>query len=52
VSEAAGLLAADVSALVAGLPPRDSAALARIVSRLLVVHAADRGVNLFAAAAR
>jgi MarR family transcriptional regulator, lower aerobic nicotinate degradation pathway regulator len=50
ISEAAELFAADVAAMVGHLPARDSVALARIVSRLLVAHAADRGVNLFPAA--
>jgi hypothetical protein len=48
MSEAAGLFAGDVSAMLGRLPPRDRAALARIVSRLLVAHAADRGIDLFA----
>lgn len=48
MSGAAGLFAADVSAMLDRLPPRDQAALARIVSRLLVAHAADRGIDLFA----
>jgi DNA-binding MarR family transcriptional regulator len=39
---------ADVSALLHRLPPRDRQALSRIVSRLLVAHAADLGVDLFA----
>jgi hypothetical protein len=30
------------------LPPRDRATLARIVTRLLVVHAAGHGIDLFA----
>jgi DNA-binding MarR family transcriptional regulator len=48
VSEAAGLFAADVSAMLGPLAPRDQAALARIISRLLVAHAAGRGIDLFA----
>jgi DNA-binding MarR family transcriptional regulator len=48
VTEAAGLFAGDVSAMLDRLPPRDRAALGRIVSRLLVTHAAGRGVDLFA----
>src|SRR3984957_17296751 len=48
VSAAAGRFAADVSAVLGLLPPRDRAALRRIVSRLLVAHAADRGIDLFA----
>jgi MarR family transcriptional regulator, lower aerobic nicotinate degradation pathway regulator len=50
MSEAAGLFTADVSAMLDRLTPRDQAALARIVSRLLVAHAADRGIDLFATA--
>ena len=30
------------------LPPRDREALSRLVSRMLVAHAADNGVDLFA----
>jgi MarR family transcriptional regulator, lower aerobic nicotinate degradation pathway regulator len=48
VAEAAGLFAADVSGLLGRLPPRDQAALGRIVSRMLVTHAAGRGIDLFA----
>jgi DNA-binding MarR family transcriptional regulator len=47
VTEAAGLFAGDVSAMLDRLPPRDRAALSRIVSRLLVTHAAGRGIDLF-----
>jgi DNA-binding MarR family transcriptional regulator len=50
VTEAAGHFAADVAGLLDGLPPRDRAALARIVSRVLVAHAAGRGIDLFATA--
>jgi DNA-binding MarR family transcriptional regulator len=48
VSAAADRFAADVSAVLERLPPRDRAALDRIVSRLLVARAADRGIDLFA----
>jgi DNA-binding MarR family transcriptional regulator len=48
VSAAAGSFADDVSAMLGLLPPRDQAALARIVSRLLVAHAASYGIDLFA----
>lgn len=48
VTEAAVLFAADVSSLLDGLPHRDRASLARIVSRVLVAHAAGRGIDLFA----
>lgn len=50
ISGAAGQFAADVSGMLDRLPPRDRAALARIVSRLLAAHAADRGIDLFATA--
>jgi MarR family transcriptional regulator, lower aerobic nicotinate degradation pathway regulator len=39
---------AEVSTLLDRLPARDRQALSRIVSRLLVAHAADHGVDLFA----
>jgi len=48
VSGAAARFGADVSVLLDLLPPRDRAALGRIVSRLLVAHAAEHGVDLFA----
>jgi MarR family transcriptional regulator, lower aerobic nicotinate degradation pathway regulator len=48
VSAAAGLFAADVTAMLDLLPPRDRAGLARIVTRLLVAHAAGHGIDLFA----
>jgi MarR family transcriptional regulator, lower aerobic nicotinate degradation pathway regulator len=51
VSQAAAGFGTDVSALLGLLPPRDRDALARIVSRLLVAHAADQGIDLFATAA-
>ena len=47
VSAAAELFAADVRGALGALPDRDRAALDRIVSRLLVAHAADRGIDLF-----
>jgi MarR family transcriptional regulator, lower aerobic nicotinate degradation pathway regulator len=47
VSAAAGLFAADVTTLLGRLPARDRAALSRLVSRLLVAHAADQGIDLF-----
>jgi DNA-binding MarR family transcriptional regulator len=47
VSQAAARFEADVSALLARLPPRERETLARIVSRLLVAHAADQGIDLF-----
>ena len=51
VSAAAELFAADVTAVLGHLPPRDRAALSRIVSQLLVAHAADHGIDLFATTA-
>jgi len=50
ITRAAEQFAGDVSALLDRLPPRDRAALTRIVSRLLAAHAADHGVDLFATA--
>ena len=48
VSEAAGLVAADVTAMLDRLAPRDRATLSRLVTRLLAAHAADQGIDLFA----
>ncbi len=48
VSAAAGLFSADVTALLGHLQARERAALSRLVSRLLVAHAAGQGVDLFA----
>jgi DNA-binding MarR family transcriptional regulator len=48
VSAAAAGFEADVSALLSRLPPRERETLARAVSRLLVAHAADHGIDLFA----
>ena len=50
VSSAATLFAADVTAMLGRLAPRDRAALSRLVSRLLVAHAAGHGIDLFATA--
>src|SRR5690349_307834 len=47
VSQAATRFEADVSALLSRLPPRDRETLSRIISRLLVAHAADQGIDLF-----
>jgi FixJ family two-component response regulator len=46
VSQAAAAFETDVSALLSRLPPREREVLARIVSRLLVAHAADQGIDL------
>ena len=51
VSQAAAAFEADVSALLSRLTPRERETLSRIVSRLLVAHASDRGIDLFATAA-
>jgi MarR family transcriptional regulator, lower aerobic nicotinate degradation pathway regulator len=51
VSAAAGLFEADVTAVLDVLPPRDRAALTRLVSRLLTAYAAGHGIDLFATAA-
>jgi MarR family transcriptional regulator, lower aerobic nicotinate degradation pathway regulator len=50
-AEAATRFGADVSLLLELLPPADRDALAGLISRLLVAHAADHGVDLFATAA-
>jgi len=46
VSAAASQFGADVSALLNPLSPSDRRALTRLVSRLLVAHAADQGIDL------
>jgi len=48
VSAAAELFAADVTAMLDRLAPRDRATLSRLVSRLLAAHAAGQGIDLFA----
>jgi MarR family transcriptional regulator, lower aerobic nicotinate degradation pathway regulator len=48
VSASAEGFAADVTAMLGHLGTRDRAAFARLVSRLLVAHAAGLGVDLFA----
>jgi len=50
VSQAAAHFEADVSALLSHLPQRERETLTRIISRLLVAHAADQGIDLFATA--
>src|SRR5215813_12705480 len=47
VSQAAARFEADVSALLSHLPPRERETLSKIISRLVVAHAADQGINLF-----
>ena len=47
ISHAAAGFEADVSALLFCLPPRERDMLSRTVSRLLVAHAADQGIDLF-----
>jgi DNA-binding MarR family transcriptional regulator len=48
VSAAAECFAADVTAMLGHLAPRDRATLSRLISRLLVAHAAGHGIDLFA----
>lgn len=48
VSAAAAGFAADVAMMLNHLPLRDREALTRLISRLLVGHAADQGIDLFA----
>ncbi len=50
VSAAGEGFAADVTAMLDHLAARDRATFARLVSRLLVAHAAGQGVDLFATA--
>jgi len=52
VSDGAARFAADVSLLLEHLPPADRAALSGLVSRLLVAHAAEQGIDLFATGSR
>lgn len=49
-SEVATRFEADVSMMLDCLRPSDRAALSRVVSRVLVAHAADEGIDLFATA--
>ncbi|WP_300605388.1 MarR family transcriptional regulator [Trebonia sp.] len=48
-AEGAARFAADVWLLLERLPPADRDALSELVSRLLVAHAADHGIDLFPA---
>jgi MarR family transcriptional regulator, lower aerobic nicotinate degradation pathway regulator len=48
VSEASSQFAADVFALLDQLSPSDRRDLSQLISRLLVAHAADHGIDLFA----
>jgi MarR family transcriptional regulator, lower aerobic nicotinate degradation pathway regulator len=48
VSAGAARFGADVALLLEHLPPSDRDALSQLVSRLLVAHATDRGIDLFA----
>jgi MarR family transcriptional regulator, lower aerobic nicotinate degradation pathway regulator len=48
VSSVAARFESDITALLGHLPARDREALAGLVSRLLVAHAADQGIDLFA----
>jgi DNA-binding MarR family transcriptional regulator len=47
-SEVAARFEADVSMMLNFLRPSDRAALSRVVSRVLVAHATDQGIDLFA----
>ncbi len=47
VSEASTQFGADVLGLLSRLSPADRRALSRLVSSLLVAHAADQGIDLF-----
>jgi DNA-binding MarR family transcriptional regulator len=47
ISDAASTFEADASQLLALMPERDRLALTRLISRLLVAHAAENGVHLF-----
>jgi DNA-binding MarR family transcriptional regulator len=47
VSDASSQFTADVSALLDRLSQHDRRALTTIVTRLLVAHAADQGIELF-----
>jgi len=48
-SAGAARFEADISVLLERLPSSDRAALSRLISRLLVAHAADQGIDLLAA---
>ena len=48
-SAAAASFEADISLLLEHLPPSDRGVLSRLISRLLVAHAADQGIDLLAA---
>jgi MarR family transcriptional regulator, lower aerobic nicotinate degradation pathway regulator len=47
-SDGTALFEADISLLLRHLPPADRETLSGLVSRLLVAHAADQGIDLFA----
>ena len=47
ISEAASRFQGDVDALLGCLPRSDRRALAELISRLLVAHASDQGIDLF-----
>lgn len=50
VSQVSARFEKDVSMLLDGLPPADRQALSALISRMLVVHAAGQGIDLFPAA--
>ena len=47
-SEGAARFGADISLLLQHLPPSDRDTLSRLISRLLVAHATDQGIDLLA----
>jgi DNA-binding MarR family transcriptional regulator len=48
VADVASRFETEIDAVLDGLKPRDRDTLSRLVSRLLVAHAADHGIDLFA----
>jgi MarR family transcriptional regulator, lower aerobic nicotinate degradation pathway regulator len=48
MSAGAARFGTDISLLLGHLPPSDRGALSRLISRLLVAHATDHGIDLFA----
>jgi MarR family transcriptional regulator, lower aerobic nicotinate degradation pathway regulator len=52
VSAGAASFEADISLLLERLAPAERDALSRLISRLLIAHATDHGIDLFATSAR
>jgi MarR family transcriptional regulator, lower aerobic nicotinate degradation pathway regulator len=52
ISEASGRFEDDVASLLASVPTKDRETLRRLVSRVLVAHAANHGIDLFATTER